>query len=180
MNALIAQVVAEATGRTIADLLSGVIKKVQPPLERRRLLPLKHMPQQTGYAASLAYCLQQRPPLLPLTPVPIITDWSCKVACGMNKVLLVMQEVVGLVKDAYQVCDADTTTLIAPLQTQASRQAASEALPAMRIQCLSLVCAALSWPAFRSLASPSPPLPEGQTAPPDTYRLATAPVLPQE
>lgn len=44
-------------------------QKVVPPLNKRRLLPLRHVPQQTGYAASLTYALKQDPPLLPLSQV---------------------------------------------------------------------------------------------------------------
>lgn len=70
-TALALQLVGEATGKSTARLLSGVLDKLQPPLAKRRLLPLRHVPQQTGYAAGLTYCLQQKPPLLALSAVGV-------------------------------------------------------------------------------------------------------------
>lgn len=53
-----------------------VEQKVVPPLNKRRLLPLRNVPQQTGFAASLTYALQQDPPLLPLTQVSLKTKFT--------------------------------------------------------------------------------------------------------
>lgn len=50
-------------------MLPHMEAKVVPPLNKRRLLPLRHVPQQTGYAASLTFAVQQDPPLIPLTHV---------------------------------------------------------------------------------------------------------------
>lgn len=64
------QIISEATGKSKSALmLPHLEQKAVPPLNKRRLLPLRHVPQQTGYAASLTYALQQNPPLLPLTQV---------------------------------------------------------------------------------------------------------------
>ena len=165
----------EATGKSTAWLMNGVLEKLQPPLERRRLLPLKHVPQQTGYAASLTYCLQQKPPLLALTPVNFERQYYgllhmdfCRnfqahgvLELFLNCDMLTAQEAVNLVRDAYLICEQDPQLLVQTLTTSA-RQAAIEALPAMRMVCLSLVCAAMSWHDFRSVTSPPPASPESQ------------------
>ena len=67
------QLVAEASGKTKAELLSGLLENLQPALNKRLLIPLRHVPTQTGYAAGLTYCLQQDPPLVSLTPVIVST-----------------------------------------------------------------------------------------------------------
>ena len=64
---------AEASGKTKAELLSGLLESLQPALNKRLLIPLRHVPTQTGYAAGLTYCLQQDPPLVSLTPVTFCT-----------------------------------------------------------------------------------------------------------
>ncbi len=74
------QLVAEASGKSKAELLTGLLENLQPVLNKRLLLPLRHVPTQTGYAASLTYCLQQDPPLVSLTPVntPLLSFVSPK------------------------------------------------------------------------------------------------------
>lgn len=61
------QRVAKATGQPAAKLLAPTLAKAAPSLERRRLMPLRHVAMQIGNAAAITYCIQQRPPLLPLT-----------------------------------------------------------------------------------------------------------------
>ncbi len=61
------QRVVKATGQPAAKLLAPTLAKAAPSLERRRLMPLRHLAMQTGNAAAITYCIQQRPPLLPLT-----------------------------------------------------------------------------------------------------------------
>ena len=63
------QRVAKATGQPAAKLLAPTLAKAAPSLERRRLMPLRHVAMQMGNAAAITYCIQQRPPLLPLTQV---------------------------------------------------------------------------------------------------------------
>ena len=63
-----------------------------------------------------------------------------------------IQEVVGLVRDALMICEQDAPLLVQTM-TSSARQAAMDGLPAMRAQCLSLVCAAMAWPDFRSTPS---------------------------
>lgn len=70
MRLFFLQIIAEASGKSKSALmLPHMEAKVVPPLNKRRLLPLRHVPQQTGYAASLTYAVQQDPPLIPLTHV---------------------------------------------------------------------------------------------------------------
>ena len=61
------QVVASASGRSKSSLLKPQLEKLQPPIEKRRLMPLKHAAVQIGNAAAFTYVLQQRPSLLPLS-----------------------------------------------------------------------------------------------------------------
>ena len=61
------QRVVKAMGQPAAKLLAPTLAKAAPSLERRRLMPLRHLAMQTGNAAAITYCIQQRPPLLPLT-----------------------------------------------------------------------------------------------------------------
>ena len=63
------QIVSEASGRSKTNLLKPLLEKMQPPLEKRRLMPLKHAAAQIGNAAAFTLCLQQRPCLLPLSQV---------------------------------------------------------------------------------------------------------------
>lgn len=56
-----------ACGRSKASLLKPMLEKLNPALEKRRLMPLKHAQLQIGNAATFTYCLQQEPPLLPLS-----------------------------------------------------------------------------------------------------------------
>ena len=63
------QILSEATGKPLSVLLEGMMEKLIPPLSKRKLIPLKHLPQQTGFAATMTYCLQQKPPLVTLVPV---------------------------------------------------------------------------------------------------------------
>ena len=44
-------------------------KELSDSLLKRRLIPLKSLNSQMGILASLIYCLQQQPTLLPLSPV---------------------------------------------------------------------------------------------------------------
>ena len=44
-------------------------KERSDSLLKRRLIPLKSLNSQMGILASLIYCLQQQPTLLPLSPV---------------------------------------------------------------------------------------------------------------
>jgi len=66
-RARVPQRVVKATGQPAAQLLAPTLAKAAPSLERRRLMPLRHLGMQTGNAAAITYCIQQRPPLLPLT-----------------------------------------------------------------------------------------------------------------
>ena len=59
----------KASGRTPASLLKPLLEMLSPPLEKRRLMPLKHVQLQMGNAAAFTYCMQQKPPLLPLSQV---------------------------------------------------------------------------------------------------------------
>jgi hypothetical protein len=61
--------VCKASGRTSAQLLKPLLEKLSPALEKRRLMPLKHAALQIGNAAAFTYCMQQKPPLLPLSQV---------------------------------------------------------------------------------------------------------------
>lgn len=73
------QIVSGASGRSKTDLLKPLLEKMQPPLEKRRLMPLKHAAAQIGNAAAFTLCLQQRPCLLPLSQVrsPVLLHiWS--------------------------------------------------------------------------------------------------------
>ena len=63
------QIVSSASGRSKTSLLKPLLEKLQPSLEKRRLMPLKHASVQIGNAAAFTYCLQQRPCLLPLSQV---------------------------------------------------------------------------------------------------------------
>ena len=63
------QIVSRASGRSKTSLLKPLVEKLQPSLEKRRLMPLKHASVQIGNAAAFTYCLQQRPCLLPLSQV---------------------------------------------------------------------------------------------------------------
>lgn len=65
------QLVADATNRTAAVLLRPVLDKVAPPVEKKRLLPLKHVQTQAGHAAVLTWLLQQRPCPLALSTVRV-------------------------------------------------------------------------------------------------------------
>jgi hypothetical protein len=65
--------VCKASGQSPASLLKPLLEKLSPPLERRRLMPLKHVQLQMGNAAAFTYCMQQRPPLLPLSQVCLIS-----------------------------------------------------------------------------------------------------------
>lgn len=65
------QIVSSASGRSKTNLLKPLLEKMQPPLEKRRLMPLKHAAAQIGNAAAFTYCLQQRPCLLPLSQVSL-------------------------------------------------------------------------------------------------------------
>ena len=62
-----AQIVCRASGASMASLLKPMLEKLSPALEKRRLMPLKHPALQIGNAAAFTYCLQQEPPLLPLS-----------------------------------------------------------------------------------------------------------------
>lgn len=67
------QIVCKASGRTSAQLLRPLLEKLSPALEKRRLMPLKHAQLQMGNAAAFTYCMQQKPPLLPLSQVGIFS-----------------------------------------------------------------------------------------------------------
>lgn len=74
------QVVCKASGRTSAQLLKPLLEKLSPPLEKRRLMPLKHANLQIGNAAAFTYCMQQKPPLLPLSQVCACSYPNCLVS----------------------------------------------------------------------------------------------------
>jgi len=78
--------VVKATGQPAARLLAPTLAKAAPSLERRRLMPLRHLGMQTGNAAAITYCIQQRPPLLPLTQArtacPATPDGRAGAAAG--------------------------------------------------------------------------------------------------
>ncbi len=79
-NFLCLQIVSGASGRSKTNLLKPLLEKMQPPLEKRRLMPLKHAAAQIGNAAAFTFCLQQRPCLLPLSQVrffPSIAHMAC-------------------------------------------------------------------------------------------------------
>ena len=75
--------------------------------------------------------------------------------------IMCLQEVVHQIMDAYRVCEQDPALLVQTL-TSSARQPAMDALPAMRSKCLSLVCAAMAWPEFRSAPSSPPASAEAQ------------------
>lgn len=60
----------------MASLLKPMLEKLSPALEKRRLMPLKHPALQIGNAAAFTYCLQQEPPLLPLSQARSCTPCS--------------------------------------------------------------------------------------------------------
>lgn len=66
-----------------------------------------------------------------------------------------VQEMVGLISDAYRICEQENAILVQSM-TSSARQPAMDALPALRSQCLALCCAALSWHSFRTAPSNPP------------------------
>ncbi|BDA47386.1 probable transcription-associated protein 1 [Coccomyxa sp. Obi] len=121
------KIVCKASGRTSAQLLKPLLEKLSPPLEKRRLMPLKHASLQIGNAAAFTYCMQQRPPLLPLS-----------------------QEVVMVISDAYMLSemdDASMATQLAALQRVAGDT--TKVAEQLRSVCLSMLCAAMQWDDFR-------------------------------
>ena len=60
--------VAERTGATARALLRPHADRLSPPLDARRLLPVKHGGLHAGAAAALAFCLRQDPPVLDPSP----------------------------------------------------------------------------------------------------------------
>lgn len=72
-----------------------------------------------------------------------------------------VQEVVGLVRDACTICEQDSALLVQTL-TSSARQAAIDSLPALRSQCLRLVCAAMTWRDFRWTPSAPAASPEAK------------------
>lgn len=59
---------------------------------------------------------------------------------------------MALITDAYRICEQENAILVQTM-TSSARQAAIDALPAMRSQCLALCCAAISWDSFRTASS---------------------------
>jgi hypothetical protein len=68
-------VVAEAAGCRVPQLLLPRMDKVAPGLEKRRLLPMKHLALLMATAANLVYCLRQRPALVKLSQVLVPVHW---------------------------------------------------------------------------------------------------------
>ena len=80
------QLVAEATGRNAAVLLKATLDKTTPAVEKRRILPLKHVQLQAGYAAVLTWLLQQRPCPLALSPVcTLLLPLSCSLSLSLPR-----------------------------------------------------------------------------------------------
>ncbi|EIE23491.1 hypothetical protein COCSUDRAFT_65942 [Coccomyxa subellipsoidea C-169] len=122
-----AAVVCKASGRTSAQLLKPLLEKLSPPLEKRRLMPLKHANLQIGNAAAFTYCMQQKPPLLPLS-----------------------QEVVMVISDAYVLSEMDDANLTAQLAgLQRVSGDTTKVADQLRSVCLSMLCAAMQWDDFR-------------------------------
>jgi hypothetical protein len=78
------QIAGAAARRSKAALLAPLLEKLSPALEKRRLHPLKHPALQAGNAAAFAYCLQQEPPLLPLSQArahACMPTQNCRLTC---------------------------------------------------------------------------------------------------
>jgi hypothetical protein len=60
------EIVCSATGRTGAELLQPMM----PAIEKKRLVPLRHVEVQIGTALALTFCLRQKPELVKVLPKP--------------------------------------------------------------------------------------------------------------
>ncbi len=81
-SAVLAQVMAEGTRKTVSELLASSAPKIAANLQKRRLIPFKSLPTQMGTVAALTYCLKQHPTLLTLGVVR-----SCCLCCMFAKLL---------------------------------------------------------------------------------------------
>lgn len=84
---------------------------------------------------------------------------------------------MGIVSEAFIVTEADDPQLLAQLAT-AARPAAAEHLDKLRLACLNLVCAALTWEELRTAVSPTPAPPADAAAsvPRSSYRWVHPPM----
>lgn len=60
-----------------------------------------------------------------------------------------LQDVITAIKDAHTICEQEPAVLLKDMPS-ITKQASLEHLPALRTQCLKLVCATLSWPEFNN------------------------------
>ncbi|KAK9813301.1 hypothetical protein WJX72_012102 [[Myrmecia] bisecta] len=118
------QMIVGATGRPLATLAGPLMSKVLPPLDKLRLLPIRHLAGQMGNAQAVTVCVQQRPTLLPLSP-----------------------ELVLVVTDAFVILEMDEGTLLRDVQ--ASRSLSHDSVTEMRRVCIELLAAAMAWEEFR-------------------------------
>ena len=157
-------VLCARTGAHPAALLRPLLARMSPPVARRRLLPLKHVPTHAGSAAAIAWCLAQSPPLLDLSP-----------------------DLAALIGDAVAVVEADSGPAVAALlaggppppgppgpdgappppppppspaaaaaRAVAAGTATPDAVSDLRKACLRVLSAALGWAAFRDAEGLAP------------------------
>lgn len=116
------EVICNATGRTSAELL----RPIMPAIDKKRLLPLRHVEVQIGTALALTFCLRQKP--------------QCLVAAASP-------DLVQVFKDATAIADHDDNNLAAILaHVKGDINATVTRLRTVSVQ---LLCAAVSWPSFR-------------------------------
>jgi len=122
------EIICTATGQTGAALLQPMM----PAIEKKRLVPLRHVEVQIGTALALTFCLRQKPEL----------------------VKEVSNDLIQILQDALHIAEADDANLSAHM-TQIKGDV-SATVTRLRMVCVQLLCAAVAWPAFREAAHIKP------------------------
>ena len=64
------QEISSSVGKGASELLKPLVGTLpSPAMDKRRLLPIRHLGMICGHAQSITYCLRQQPCLLPLSQV---------------------------------------------------------------------------------------------------------------
>ena len=156
--------ICKATQRNGADLL----KPLLPSLDKKRLVPLRHVEVQIGTALAITFCLRQKPELVSSPSADLVQVCALRYSCcfsllsqdcnaadflsfpfiffseSMNFILFCIFQVF---KDALTIVDHDDSVLGAAMSQYHGDVAA--AVVRLRTVCIELLCSAVAWTAFR-------------------------------